>query len=129
MLRQFLASMEDDTDDKDRQLVDALDDVVFHLVGQSKDDNDDKDDDERPFSRIARIGDDYSPAAFVATLQKILVMHAITKKKLDSFGNSFQGIKIDTSATRGSISGRTQYFAYCRATGREAEINTSRAAV
>lgn len=108
--------MEEDTDDQDRQLAKDLNDVFVLLAEQSKDDKDDKDDDERLFSHIARIEDDYSQAAFVATLQTISIMHAFTEKKLKRFSNTFQGIMIDTGAARGSTSGRAQYVAYCRAT-------------
>lgn len=66
---------------------------------------------------------------FVGQLESISLTGVIYSTILIHFRGGFEGIMIDTGATRRNTSGKAQYLTYCHATGRKVDIDSSRATV
>lgn len=132
ILRQFITSLspETESDEEEQETADALDDVIAHIIEIGQNDKHDiTEDDGSSFSHIASIDDKDESASFSAQLSDSIMTHALTTRVPQSrFGGNFNGIMIDTGAARGSSAGKAQYQAYCSKTGRQVNINESRAA-
>lgn len=117
------------TDDEESELADTLEDVAIHLSDlPNAAPNNDEDDKIDFHTHIATIDDMHEPSSFLATLQTISVNHTLTRTVPSRNSEIFEGIMVDTGAARGSTSGRTQYMAYCNATGRLPVMDETRAA-
>lgn len=78
------------------------------------------------FSHFASIEDDGEPSAFISRLKCLLTFHALQGSTPRRFDGELRGVMIDTRAACGSSGGKSQYFAYFKATGRKPDIDTSR---
>lgn len=121
-----LSKEEEESDEEERDLVEALDDIVSHKI-YVNDDKTSSDSEQDNFSHMATIHDTRSFASFIACLQDAAFEHVVTTDKPQRFGNVFQGIIVDTGAAKGSTAGRSQYKAYCTTTCQDPKLDSSRA--
>lgn len=129
MLRQFFTEAKEESADDERELADNLEEVLVNITSVPSTDDGREAEENASFMYMSTAEDTTSPASFVASLQDIKVMHTLSGTIPPRYGDTFKGVMIDTGAARGSTSGKRQYFAYCRSTGREPKIDSRRAAV
>lgn len=122
-----MSILKDENSNEDEQeLLEVLDDVAAHVIDVSS--KQDTKNDERIFSYIASIEDEDEPSAYVSRLKCISILHTVHETELSRMYGIFRGIMIDTGAARGSRGGKFQYFEYYKATGRNPDVDASRAA-
>lgn len=132
VLRQFVPTLSPDneSDQKDHETANALDDVIAHIIEIEQDeDGGNHEDSEEYFSHIATIDGEDKYVSFTAQLNDSAMTHALTSQIPQArFGSNFKGVMVDTGAARGSSAGKTQYEAYRATIGKDVLIDESRAA-
>lgn len=122
-----MATLKDeDLDDKERGILEALDDVTAQVIDVSS--KQDLRDNKNIFSHLASIEDDDEPSEYVLRLKCVSIVQDMHGSMPRRFDGNFQGVMIDTGAARGSSGGKAQYLSYCKATGRKPDIDYTRAA-
>lgn len=106
-----LCKEEGEPDEEERDLFEALHDIVAHTLYVNKDKTTSEAEQET-FSHMVIVHDTTDFASFTADLQNIAVEHVVTADKHQRFGNVFRGIIVDNGTANGTTARRLQYQAY-----------------
>lgn len=122
-----LSNEEDESDEEERYLVEALNVIVAHTI-YVNDEKKSSDSEQEKFLYMVTVHETTDFASVTARLQDAAVEHVVTANKPDRFGNVFREVLLNNGAAKGSTACRLQYQAYCTTTCQDPKIDSSKAA-
>lgn len=113
MLCQYLATLDEkETDYDDRAFAYYIKEMVISLTSGPSDNKEKDEVDKNKLALIAIIEADYAPTSFSAKLQTTSVFYILTQQTYLKFQNEFDGVMIDSGASRGTTCPMAQYLAF-----------------